>query len=425
MKRWLPIALALALPLGRPAFAQDVPAPLPVAESPENIPPTTQAAPVPEQIPETAAEPGHAAQPIGTDAAATALVNTLSPDDLRIGAVLDRLSTRLDPSSCDAGPDALAWQKKYAHNPSGFADHITQIMPLLDFVLSEVERQDLPGEFALIPIIESWYRPDAIGVGGPAGMWQMIGSTARNHGVTIQSGYDGRLSPVESTHAALSYLDTLQGMFGNWQATVMAYNAGEYRLINSFRRDGSRDVSAARRLPRGLSPITYNYVHKLQALSCLLGGRGREGLPIPVHSRIDRLAPILVGEDIDSMKRLATGNDLDDGALRRLNPGHKHGRFASGAPRLILMSASMQAAIPPLPAGSDMAQPFAEPSRDSARDTAPEPRTESGRTHRVGSGETLWSIAKRYGLSIDLLRQLNRLGSRAILRPGQQLILSP
>lgn len=416
MNRWLPIAIACAALLGRPAFAQDLASPTTASEPPQAAPPAMQ-----ETAPasDTAPDPERRMPAVGTDIGPATPANALMPDDPRIGGVLARLSARLDPSSCDAGPDALAWQRKYAHNPAAFADHITKIMPLLDFVLTEVERQDLPGEFALIPIIESWYRPDAIGVGGPAGMWQMIGSTARNHGVTIRSGYDGRLSPLESTRAALSYLDTLHGMFGNWQATVMAYNAGEYRLINSFRRDGNRDVSAARRLPRGLSPITYNYVHKLQALSCLLGGRGREGLPIPVHSRIDRLAPILVGEDIDSMKRITAGSGLDDGALRRLNPGHKHGRFAVGAPRLILMPASMQAAIPPLPQGADSAQPLAEPS------PAQEPPAGPARTHRVGSGETLWSIAKRYGLSIDLLRQLNQLGSRAILRTGQQLIVSP
>lgn len=419
MKTWsLLLLLSLGAIQSRDASAQET-APPPVP-SPEE---TAQATATPASGEEsTDAQPPDGIAVPAVDAPA-ALGNVLVPDDLRVGGVLARLSARLDPGACDAGEDALAWQRKYAHNPRAFADHITDIMPMLDFVLTEVENQDLPGEFALIPIIESWYRPDAIGVGGPAGMWQMIGSTARNHGVTIRNGYDGRLSPVESTRAALSYLETLHGMFGNWQATVMAYNAGEYRLINSFRRDGNRDVSAAKRLPRGLSPITYNYVHKLQALSCLLGGRGRDSLPMPMNTRIDRLAPILVGEDIDTMKRLAAGSGLDDDRLRRLNPGHKHGRFAPGAPRLILMPASMQAAILPLPQGSEMALQVEE--------TAPEPVTQvetvamERRTHRVGSGETLWSIAKRYGLSIDILRQLNRLGTRAVLRPGQKLFVSP
>ncbi|MFT3805370.1 transglycosylase SLT domain-containing protein [Arenimonas sp.] len=411
MIRLRPLTLSLGLLLSGAALAQD---PALTSSEPATAPETPVATDAPPMAtPKTDA----AAQPAPVE-----LAQALVPDDLRVGAVLARLSARLDPSDCDAGPDALAWQKKYAHNPRAFADHVTQIMPLLEFVLSEIERQDLPGEFALIPIIESWYQPNAIGIGGPAGMWQMIASTARNHGVTIRNGYDGRLSPVESTRAALSYLETLHGMFGEWQATVMAYNAGEYRLINSFRRDGNREVSAAKRLPRGLSPITYNYVHKLQALSCLLGGRGRETVPFPVHSQIDRLAPILVGEDIDSMKRLATGSGLDDDRLRRLNPGHKHGRFVAGAPRLILMPASMQAAILPMPQGSDMAQLAADAAPS---DPTPEPAVDERRMHRVGSGETLWSIAKRYGLSIDVLRQINRLGRRSVLRPGQQLFVSP
>jgi membrane-bound lytic murein transglycosylase D len=173
----------------------------------------------------------------------------LETDELLVGDVLTRLQARLQPGACALGGEAQDWRKRYAHNPPVFGQHVLSILPLLEFVLAEAERRDLPGEFVLIPIIESWYRPAALGTGGPAGMWQMIASTARNHGVRIRAGYDGRLSPIESTHAALAYLGALQQRFGGWQATVMAYNAGEFRLLGAMQRAGSATVAAERRSP--------------------------------------------------------------------------------------------------------------------------------------------------------------------------------
>ena len=131
----------------------------------------------------------------------------------------------------------------------------------------------------------------------------MISSTSRNHGINIRTGYDGRLSPVESTRAALSYLKTLQGMFGQWQATVMAYNAGEGRLMRAFQRSSNRDVSAAGRKPHGLSNITYDYVAKLQALSCLVSEPAKSGLELPENAVF---VPLATGNG-ESIIRLANG----------------------------------------------------------------------------------------------------------------------
>ena len=56
---------------------------------------------------------------------------------------------------------------------------LLSIGPLIDFVSNEVDRAGLPAEFTFIPLVESWYQPGAVGAGGPAGMWQMIPSTAK------------------------------------------------------------------------------------------------------------------------------------------------------------------------------------------------------------------------------------------------------
>jgi membrane-bound lytic murein transglycosylase D len=75
---------------------------------------------------------------------------------------------------------------------------------------------------------------------------------------------------------------------GDWQAMVMAYNAGEGRLLQAMRRAGSRVASAASRRPHGLSNITYDYVDKLQALSCLVSQPQRASLRLPVERASSR-----------------------------------------------------------------------------------------------------------------------------------------
>ena len=174
----------------------------PAEVAPVVVPPAATPAPAPVVTPEPMVEP---------------IVDTTLDTGEEVFAKLEGL---LSSPICVKGEHNRTWRKRYAGYPDNFARHLGDILPLLAYVVEQVEAKKLPGEFALIPIVESWYRPEAIGPGGPAGMWQMITSTARNHGIRVQSGYDGRLSPVESTESALSYLSTLHGMFGEWRATA-------------------------------------------------------------------------------------------------------------------------------------------------------------------------------------------------------------
>jgi membrane-bound lytic murein transglycosylase D len=400
--------------------------------------PTAQAPPAPAGVEAAAPDPAVAtvaaeAAPADPVAAAVAAIAPAPPVPAmgRGADVFERINKGLSPGACSAGSNSLRWRKRYAGSPASFARHLEQVLPLLDFVSMEVERSGLPTEFVFIPLVESWYKPEAIGPGGPAGMWQMISSTARNHGVHIQPGYDGRLSPVESTRAALSYLKTLQRMFGEWQAIVMAYNAGEGRIQNAFRRARSREVSAALRKPHGLSNVTYDYVAKLQALSCLVSEPERHGLSLPNSARFVPVLPLLIEADVQSLDEFARQQNQDPKQIRRLNPGFKNGRVVAGVPRLVLTPT-----IAWQPPAQDEAALLASESRhpgqpapdpaDAASSSDPDSATEANpKVHEVRSGESLWTIARRYGLSIDALRRLNKLGARALVHPGQKLKLTP
>jgi len=410
-RRLLPALLAALL---LPACATTGPmARAPTSEPPtpaETPPPTTESTAIAADAP-----PSPETAPVEMPAEAIAAVATEATGR----EVFDRIRARLQAPACADNARARQWQSRYAQHPTTFSRRLAQTLPLLDFVVAEAERAEVPGEFVFIPLVESWFEPGAIGRGGPTGMWQMIGSTARNHGVVVGKGYDGRLSPVDSTRAALSYLRTLGDMFdGDWQATVMAYNAGEYRLLGALKRSGQvRRVSAAEGVPAGLSQITYDYVAKLQALSCLVAEPQRHGLTLPDDVRFARLAPVLVGERMGSLEQLAVRAGLDARELRAINPAYRGGRIANGAPRVLLLplaNAPRVAAVE--------AEPEAAPAAIAAAEVVESPTSS---THEVRSGDTLSHIARRYGLTLGALRKLNKLGNTSRIKPGQVLRLVP
>lgn len=344
-------------------------------------------------------------------------------DDMkkRLGStVFTRLKNNFSGPICNDNPAIHQWEKRYAGNPRAFSNHLGEILPLLDYVSSEVERRKLPAEFALIPIIESWYQPHAVGTGGPSGMWQMIGTTAKNHGIKIQADYDGRFSVVDSTDAALSYLGTLQGMFKDWQRAVMGYNAGEFRVLRAIRSSGNKSEGQDH-WPHGLSPITYAYIAKLQALSCLISQPEKNNLLLPEAREFTPLAAILVEADAGSLDAIAKRHQLDAEILKRNNPAYRRGQISVHAPRRILMPAHL-AASSTVQLAKTESQNTQTTSGELAKTSTLQANTGN---HEIKSGDTLWSIAKRYGISIASLRKLNGMGRNPVLRVGQILKLAP
>ncbi len=311
---------------------------------------------------------------------------------------------------CEAGPSAR-WRAHYANTAGRLANARDDAMPLFGYVVDAMRAQHLPTEYALIPFVESRYHPDARSDGGPAGLWQMIGITARRQGVSMRAGYDGRLSPVESTRAAVRYLKLLDRTFaGNWRLAAMAYNAGEGAVLAALKRSGHgvRDADAG--AVSGLSPITLAYPRKLQALSCLLQ---------EAHARaawqdaIDRPVPLLVDIRLPagsgSLDAWATRHGLDAHALRRMNPAFPQGALAGRVPDLL---APAQA-------------PASQPVRAFLPRTPPIARDNgwSRRVHVVAAGETLADIAHRNGLATRALAARNGLEADDTVRPGMVLDL--
>jgi membrane-bound lytic murein transglycosylase D len=330
-----------------------------------------------------------------------------------------------DPS-CDQDDSSARWRKHFASAPKRLASQDDEVLALFGYVVDALREMHLPTEYALIPFVESGYKPGARSAGGPAGLWQMIAVTARNHSVPIRGGYDGRLSPIDSTKAAVRYLKTLHGMFaGDWRLAVMAYNAGEYRVFGALKRSGQVARSADPDKLVGLSGITVAYVRKLHALSCLLDqADDREDW----LKALDRPVPVLSAEllpaDAGSLDRWSRDHGLDAGRVRRLNPAFVDGRIVRGdrAMRVLAPIAPALGAV----ASTAQEVPAQEVSIETAVPAAPAAgagATVSQRTHIVSRGESAWKIAHRYQLDLAQLLARNGLDAHSRLRPGMVLKL--
>ncbi|MGV6489835.1 transglycosylase SLT domain-containing protein [Stenotrophomonas bentonitica] len=328
--------------------------------------------------------------------------------------------------TCDVEATSPRWQKQFAHAPSRLANQGDDALVLFGYVVEELRAANLPTEFALIPFVESGYRPNARNGAGPAGLWQFIASTARNHRVQMTSGYDGRLSAADSTQAAVRYLKTLHGMFGgDWRLATMAYNAGEYRVLQSLRKAGMNAQNARPAELPGLSPVTYAYVEKLHALACVL--ENAETTPA-VMASLDRTVPVLKGHTLPagtSVQQWAVQRSLDPARIARLNPA-----LASGKGR---PSGQVTVLAPATHAPVDPSVMLAQADAPVADTVSPRTQTQvasravasadrpKARRHTVRNGESAWTIAKRYGMPLKALLSLNNLSGSSVLKPGAVL----
>jgi len=348
-----------------------------------------------------------------------------------------------DPACEDAGNPRF--KANFAAAPARLAGDDDATLALFGYVVDALRAASLPTEYALIPFVESGYRPDARSPGGPAGLWQMIEVTARNHDVPIGGGYDGRLSPVDSTAAAVRYLKTLHGMFaGDWRLAVMAYNAGEYRVLDALRRGGQSAAHAdPARLP-GMPPITRDYVRKLHALSCLLDqADDRDAWLQALDHPVPVLQAVAVGAPARTLDAWAERNGHDPALVRRLNPAFAGGHMpaAAGVPilaplggaRVAMATAAVPAdpdapfvAMTRLPSPPPSAQVVVTAAVPAAAVPPPgvaavDAPAASAATHTVLRGESAWTIARRYGLRVEDLLARNNLLPRSVLRPGTVL----
>ncbi|MCP3869345.1 MAG: LysM peptidoglycan-binding domain-containing protein [Gammaproteobacteria bacterium] len=279
----------------------------------------------------------------------------------------------------------------------------TRARPYLFFIVNEVEKRGLPGELALLPMVESAFRPTAYSPSRAAGIWQFMPSTGRMYGLKQTWWYDGRRDVVASTHAALDYLEFLAGRFdGDWELALAAYNAGAAnvrRAIKKNRKLGKPTDYWSLDLPRE----TRTYVPRLLATAKMIANPEAYGIhldPIPNKAYFN-LVKIDTQTDLNLVAGMA---ELPFDELRRLNPGfHRWATDPEGPHHLYLPVENIPTFV------------------EKWSEIPPEKRLPWIR-YRVKSGDNLGSIAQRFNISVRHLKQSNSLRTNRI-RAGSHLLI--
>jgi len=290
----------------------------------------------------------------------------------------------------------LAWLKRH---PKYLLNLQTRLDQYLAYIHQRVADRGLPGEITLLPIVESALDPYAFSPGGAAGLWQFISATGKRFGLQRNWWYDGRRDPIAATEAALDYLEYLYKRFDDWELALAGYNAGEGNVARALRRKGGSAAFWELRLPRETSA----YVPRLLALSALIADPGGYDITLPA------LSPEIPFTIVDTKGQLdlnvaAEATLLEISTLYRWNPALNQWSTPPSGPNHLLLPRS----------AADGAQ-----NRIDAIPTAE--RVRWARV-KVGNGDTLSELALRHRTDVASLKQANNLNGNRI-RAGQALLI--
>ncbi|OAB56415.1 hypothetical protein AY599_28360 [Leptolyngbya valderiana BDU 20041] len=391
-----------------------------------------------------------------------------------------RLVDRFAFADCPRGSRAEQWAEWFGDRHDYLDRVMVRAHPWLPDITDQIERRDLPGELALVPIVESAYDTFAYSHGQASGAWQFVAATAREYGLEINEYYDGRRDFHAATRAALDYLSTLSRRFdGDWNLALAAYNGGQGRVARAIRRNEARGRSTEwrdLRLPRE----TLAYVPKVNGLGCLFREPARYGWQRPEWHHGAQIARIELDGPIDIVM-LSVLADLDLAELVALNAGlNRHLTSPTGPHHVIVpreAAARVRDILPELEQSEPLVWSEIEIRRGDTlsalavrHDTSvralmeansltsssllrigqrlriPDgnPKPEDGPfadryaelaqlqqrllptrrfRHVVRPGESLWVIARNYSVGVEDIRRWNRLGNSSLIRPGQRLMI--
>jgi membrane-bound lytic murein transglycosylase MltF len=151
---------------------------------------------------------------------------------------------------------------------SEYQSSVSRMAQYSDMISSKLAARKMPQELIYLAMIESNFDPNAKSPAHAVGLWQFMGGTARQFGLTVRGRVDERKDPARSTDAALSYLSSLYDRFGSWYLAAAAYNSGEGTVSRALRNVTGKkvgtDADFFRILPK-LPRETQEYVPKLIA----------------------------------------------------------------------------------------------------------------------------------------------------------------
>lgn len=313
--------------------------------------------------------------------------------------ILDQFSMDLDIEN-----ERIAAQRNwYAKHPDYLERVSKRAEPYLYYIAEQIDVRNIPGEMALLPIVESAFDPFAYSHGRASGVWQFIPSTGTYFGLKQDWWYDGRRDIRAATNAALDYLTKLAGQFdGDWQLALASYNGGGGTIRKAIRKNTEKGLPTDFWSLK-LRKETHNYVPKLIALAQLLREPEKYGVRFAPIENQPYFSVVKTGGQID-LSQVASLARLDIEEVYRLNPGYNRWATHPAGPHEVLVPVANETTL--IQALADL----------------PESERVKWNRYKVRAGDNLSSLSKKFRTTAKVIRQANDLNSNAI-RIGQTLLI--
>ncbi len=294
----------------------------------------------------------------------------------------------------------LSW---YVRHPEYMKRVSERAAPYLYYITEMAEAMNIPSEIALLPIVESAFKPFAYSHGRASGIWQFIPATGKRFGLKQNWWYDGRRDVYASTIAAFNLLTKLQKQFkGDWLLALAAYNSGErnvHRAVRKNKRRGKPTDFWHLKLP----PETRAYVPKLLALKRIIADPEKYNIQLTKIANEPYFEKIATHSQID-LARIAELSELPLDDVYKLNPAFNRWATSPNGPHYILLpikhAAVFKEKLASLPASQRIRWV----------------------RHKIRNGETISSIANKYNTSTSSIKRVNRI-RKSFLRAGRSLTI--
>lgn len=272
-----------------------------------------------------------------------------------------------------------------------------------DEIVKALKEVGLPEDLSWLPLIESGFKVKALSRARALGLWQFIPSTGYKFGLNRDTWVDERLDPAKSTAAAISYLEELHQIFGDWTTVLAAYNCGEGTVLRKIRRQKINYLDNFWDLYEKLPRETARYVPRFLATLYIIKDPEKYGIAL---GELDKPIPyevITIDKQVH-LKTIADKLDIPAKDLTAINPELRY-NITPGTPYAIKVplgkSKILLAKIADIPEWSPPKRAYVY--------------------HKVRKGETLSLIALKYHASVRNIVWANNIRKKHFIQTGQRL----
>jgi membrane-bound lytic murein transglycosylase D len=292
----------------------------------------------------------------------------------------------------------------YVSRPDYLARTAGRASLYLYHVVSELEKRGMPTELALLPVIESAFNPQALSNANAAGIWQFMPGTGKDFDLKQNMFKDERRGVLASTDAALTYLQRLYTMFGDWQLALAAYNWGEGNVQKAIKHNQALGKPTDFEGLADQMPVeTRNYVPKLQAVKNIIANPAQYGVTLPVIDNSPYFTQVDKTSDID-VTIAAQLAEMSVDEFKALNPQFKKPVITGDDAKILLPKENAEKFHINLAQWGHALSTWT--------------------THKItGAKETITTLASKFHTTPEVIRQANNIPAKAHPRAGSTILV--